>query len=263
MTVSVDDPWNIKCVNILLIKLDKLIKDMGPTLKDKLDGQSEAYWRDMIVAKFQRLRTTWRSTRMRSDETDEQWEERMGTKKVEDLRKARQLSRRRTVRIHVCVSDPRTYSRAQKYGNRITIVEFVIKVKQARKDKDVNIWEWILDLLHFLKADGMSSDESDVEGGNVVFQVKIVPWRREGVAEIMDLIDAQKLTNAKTWRQQGAKPVPRLPRNVTKLISTRRHVDDLPRALYNAEWLSVPANSVVVQVSKEAFGWVEVLARNN
>ena len=134
-------------------------------------------------------------------------------------------------------------------------------MKHARNDDDTAAWEWVLSVLHHLQADGMSSEESDKEGSEV-YRVRIVPWRRQGVVELMELIDGQKKEQQKVWKSRGAKPVPRLRGSAAKLISTRRHVDNLPRALYNAEWLSMAVNSVMVNVSKDDFDWLQVMVRN-
>jgi hypothetical protein len=262
MTESVDEPWNIKCVDILFNKLRDMVKAMGDSFENVLEGQTEEYWKDLLVAKFQRLRVIWRKSQMRPGETEEQWEARIEKERVEAEKKARQLSRRLTVRFHVCVGESRTNTPGQKFRDRVDVVELVIKVKRASEDADVKVWEWIRNLLLHLKADNMSSDETDVGEGKTIYRVKIMPWRRKGVVEVMDLIDAQKLRNAEIWKQRGAKPLTRLRGNAANLISTRRHVDKLPRALYEAEWLNVPSNSVMVNVSKEEFAWVQVLVRN-
>jgi hypothetical protein len=144
---------------------------------------------------------------------------------------------------------------------RVEIVELVIKVKRLRKDPDVRIWEWILDLIRHLKAEGMSSEETDVDGRGAVYRVKIMPWRRAGIADVMDIIDAERKDEVKNWKKQGASPFRRLRDKERQLISGRRYVESLPRALYEAEWLSKPTNAVRVNVSKETFEWLSVVTR--
>src|SRR5262245_23771102 len=262
MQVAVDDPWNIRCVDILFNKLREIIKGTGNPSDNTWDSQTEAYWRDMIVQKFQRLRAQWRRAQFFQGETEEEWEERMEKEKKEAAAKARRLSRRRMVKFHKCVTRRMTNTDPQKYAGRVEVAELVIKVKRAKEDEDVKVWEWMLRLLQTLRADGMSSDETDKEEGHDIYRVRIMPWRREGVVHVMDVLDAQKLKNSKLSKAQRARPVKRLRGTEAQRISSRRYVNNLPRPLYNAEWLNVPANSVVVEVSKDMFEWVQVLVRN-
>ena len=93
-----DEPWNIKCVDILLDKLRETVKAMEEPFKDILDGQTEAYWRDLVLQKSLRLRRVWRQSRRRPGESEREWEERMAERRADADKKARQLSRRLLVR---------------------------------------------------------------------------------------------------------------------------------------------------------------------
>jgi hypothetical protein len=151
----------------------------------------------------------------------------------------------------------------QKYDNRVKVVELLIKVKRASKDpgstKELEALEWIHKVLRHLKADGMSSEETDNEGVTVVYRVKVMPWRRQGVVDVMEIIDNHKGAQSLVWTPCGQKPAKRIRNNLTSYVSARRHVSSLPRALYDAEWLGKPSNSVTVNVSKEDFQWMQVL----
>jgi hypothetical protein len=65
----------------------------------------------------------------------------------------------------------------------------------------------------------------------------------------------------RNWKKQGAKSIRRLRDKERQLISSRRYVDSLPSALYEAEWLSKPANAVRVNVSRETFEWLSIVTR--
>ena len=153
----------------------------------------------------------------------------------------------------------------QKYDNRIKVIELLIKVKRVSKDpgtaNQLEVLEWILKVLRYLKADGMSSEDTDKEGGTVVYRVKLMPWRRQGVVDVMKILDNHKDAQSLAWTPRGQKSAKRIRNNLAEHLSTRRHVSSLPRALYDAEWLSKPSNSVTVNVSKEDFQWMQVLLR--
>ena len=153
----------------------------------------------------------------------------------------------------------------QKYDNRIKVVELLIKVKRVSKDpsttNQLEVLEWILKVLRYLKADVMSSEDTDKEGGTVVYRVKVMQWRRQGVVDVMKILDNHKDTQSLAWTPRGQKSAKRIRNNLAEHLSTRRHVSSLPRALYDAEWLSKPSNSVTVNVSKEDFQWMQVLLR--
>jgi hypothetical protein len=250
---SQDDIWNIECFNLLLKKLNNTGK--------MDDDYSEAYWKDMITDKFDRLRRKWKDGQMQPDETEMEWEERVENKNSARLKKARHVSRRHDVRFDSFIEVTQFMTPSQTLKNRVEIVELVIKVKRLRKDADVRIWEWIRDLLRHLKAEGMSSEETDVDGTEVVHWVKIMLWRRAGIADIMDIIDAERKDEVKNWKKQGASPIRRLRDKERQLISSRRYMDSRPRALYEEEWLSKPTNAVRVNVSKETFEWLSVVTR--
>jgi hypothetical protein len=105
----------------------------------------------------------------------------------------------------------------------------------------------------------MSSDESDVDGLQVVFRVKILPWRREKVAEYMQLIDEQRSINRDLWAPQGAKPVRRLRGGPTQQLISKRIVKELPASLYVEEWKKDTRRSIILQVSQEDFEWMHLM----
>ena len=118
-------------------------------------------------------------------------------------------------------------------------------------------WKWLLELLHHLTPEGMSSDESETEGLQTVFRVKILPWRREKVAEYMHMIDVHYLKNRHLLEPQGAKPVPRL-REGQQPISTRI-LKHLPASLYNDEWKKDRRRGIMLHVSEDDFAWMHVM----
>src|ERR1700726_615300 len=98
----------------------------------------------------------------------------------------------------------------------------MIRLKANDPESDLEAWRWLGQLLEHLRADGMSSDESSVEGLETVYRVKIFIWRRREVDQYMDIIDRQRLVDADIWARQGSKPMKRL-RGVGNLVTTRHH----------------------------------------
>ena len=107
MTVSADDPWNIRCVEIICNQLTAMITNMEASASDMQDI-TEGYWKDMIAEKLRRLRVMWRAARRLPGERDEEWEDRMRQKKDEEMASSRRLARRRHVRF--CMSKRATHS---------------------------------------------------------------------------------------------------------------------------------------------------------
>jgi hypothetical protein len=147
----------------------------------------------------------------------------------------------------------------QAYERRVKTVELLISIKKGDGSNDQEAWEWLLRLLLHLTPDGMSSDESDVDGLQTVYRVKIFPWRREKVAEYMQLIDEQRLINRDLWAPQGAKPVPRLRGPPNNLLNSTRIVKRLPASLYNDEWKRDRRRCLKLQVSQEDFEWLHLM----
>jgi len=96
MSLSVDEPWNIKCIDILLEKLHTI----DQRFRTVVDRQSDAYWRDLISKRFNRLRTEWRKSQMIEGETEKDWNERMEKMTLAELKQKRQRARRLAVRLH-------------------------------------------------------------------------------------------------------------------------------------------------------------------
>jgi hypothetical protein len=95
----------------------------------------------------------------------------------------------------------------------------MIEQESLKKTGDLVTWIWLKELLEHLKAEGMTSDESDVDEYQVVHRVKVKPWRHPDITLCMESID-------------NTKPVERI--RDGKLISTGPHVDGLPQAFYDS-----------------------------
>jgi hypothetical protein len=130
----------------------------------------------------------------------------------------------------------------------------MIELESSKKKGDTVTWKWLKGLLEHLQGEGMSSDESDVDGYQVVYRVKTRPWRHPDIEMCMESIDEQRI-GVLSFSRKGSKPVKRI-RDDT-LISTRPHVDGLPEALYDPQWMKQPANEICLQVSKEPFQWLK------
>ncbi|KAF8229327.1 hypothetical protein L208DRAFT_1286891, partial [Tricholoma matsutake] len=158
--------WNERVGQILLDRL----------LLMKLDGwadlpeRSEAYYLNMITKKVDHARGYWRKAqpKIKDDgevETLKEVEDRIIMLKDENSK-------------YSCMG---TWHRAR-----------MIQLKHEEGATDVSTWQWMEWLLRHLGKDGMSSDESDIEGelDMTVFHVKMMPWRHN-IDKELDIIDKQ------------------------------------------------------------------------
>ena len=84
----------------------------------------------------------------------------------------------------------------------------------------------------------MSSDESDMESGDVVYLIKHCPWRNPFLAPWLRVFDSIHLHNRggeQGRSDRGARP---RKRNPSGLVSDRLAPKGLPRDAYNEVWLS-------------------------
>jgi hypothetical protein len=149
--------------------------------------------------------------------------------------------------------------------------QWIAAYESAKGTADAKKWEWHKELLGHLKADGMSSDESDKENDQIVYRVKEYEWRNPDIVPCMESIDKQRL-RVPAFKRKGTKPARRSrngpssdhsdPEDAAEeirggnLISNRPHVDGLPKACYNEKWMAKPENKVLLNVSEESFNWI-------
>jgi len=82
-------------------------------------------------------------------------------------------------------------------------------MKKDAEEDDANIWRWLADILEWLGADGMSSDESGMEDEiEIIYHMKVMPWRRDLETELR-IIDNQRLVDTDIFAPRGSKPVKR------------------------------------------------------
>ena len=93
-----------------------------------------------------------------------------------------------------------------------------------------------------LHAEGMSSDESDAEGGHTKYWIKIRPWRSRELNQYLQRIDLDaNHTNIYGKPRPGNPPRSRKKRaNAT--LSDRRAVPGLPINFYDETWLATLEN---------------------
>jgi hypothetical protein len=139
----------------------------------------------------------------------------------------------------------------------------MVDLKSDDVDGDLWIWKWFLKFLKRLGEDGMSSDESDMEGRESVYRVRTMTWRREEVEEYMDLIDEQPNVDREIFTQQGSIGYRRV-RGPYNPPSTREPVTQLPRQFYDDEWLENQTTRYrhsTLKVSGENFQLLDIQTR--
>jgi hypothetical protein len=135
----------------------------------------------------------------------------------------------------------------------------MVELKESADD--LPLWEWLQDLLTRLGPDGMSSEESSIEGIQTVYRVKVVEWRRN-IDKELDILDEQRLLDTDIFSPQGSKPVTRI-RGDRNPRSERHPVCGLPEALYDKQWLEGQSENycrMTLCVSQEQFRWFKIAA---
>ncbi|KAI6102098.1 hypothetical protein F5141DRAFT_1065614 [Pisolithus sp. B1] len=159
----VSSVWNQAVVDILLSKLHELSTEEKWTTTPR----SDKYWKEAIKQKFNRVKVIWnkgRPRRLENDilETPAQVATRLMQGKTDNLRTV-QKDMRRVAKFHCC---------------SITTKSF-LHTEMARGTRDKEVWQWLSDIVDHLGTDGMSSEDSEEEDTQTIFQVCGVPWRRE------------------------------------------------------------------------------------
>ena len=110
-------------------------------------------------------------------------------------------------------------------------------IRMTNGEASCDAYKWLRDLVGKYGADGMSSEESDNETGQLqpTLRVKVMPWRRD-IDHELGIIDKQR-KNTNAFNNQGSKPIHRERKYGNPVLSTRKPVPDLPEILYNREWL--------------------------
>jgi hypothetical protein len=144
------------------------------------------------------------------------------------------------------------------WDRRVAIVHYMIELTAEDDKGEVEQWKWLLKLLSFLTADGMSSDESETGVNGKIYRVTVMAWRRD-VTKYMDYIDELRNTGDNAgFSPRGAVPRPR--QRGGQKVSSRMHVAGLPRELYDDGWFG-KQRKVTVNVSREKFQWAMIVAR--
>jgi hypothetical protein len=141
------------------------------------------------------------------------------------------------------------------------VVNTMIQLKGDEGAEDVPLWEWLHEVLERLGADGMSSEESAVEGLETVFRVKILDWRRDMTKEL-NIIDEQRLLDSDLFSARGSKPGTRVRRS-DNARSGRDPVPRLPRCFYDQAWLEQQSDNyrrMTLCISEKQFRWFQLVA---
>jgi hypothetical protein len=141
----------------------------------------------------------------------------------------------------------------------VAIVDYIIELTAEDEESDDAAWRWLRKLLELLTADGMSSDNSETGIQGKVYRVTVMAWRRD-VTKYMEYIDGQRNVGDKAgYSTRGATPRSRV-RDDENAVSNRKHVDGLPRTLYNDSWFK-KQHKMSVNVSREQFQWATIIAK--
>jgi len=135
-------------------------------------------------------------------------------------------------------------------------------LKGVEKDEkgDLAVWKWLLELMKCYGADGMSSEESSIEGMETIYRVKILVWRRN-IEEYLKMIDGQRMqVGQDLFHTSGKTPTPRI-RSQDSPKSERDPAVGLPAALYEEGWLEEldeDYRQTTLCVSREQFKFLKI-----
>jgi len=148
----------------------------------------------------------------------------------------------------------------QRYLRHLKVIELEIAVKRETEAEDLQSWIYLRDLIIALTPDGFSSDQTGTRNGQVVYYVKVVTWRNEELVKFMETLEKARVEDRDLWDPRGGMPGQRLRRYTgSAIVSKRRVVQHLPRALYSETWLNNGGNALRVKVDAGAFQWAQAL----
>ncbi|KAI6007805.1 hypothetical protein EDC04DRAFT_2907639 [Pisolithus marmoratus] len=217
-TSPVSSLWNQAVVEILLDKLHALCTEEKWTTKPR----SDEYWKEVIKQKFSQIKVIWtkgRPKRLETGilETPAQVAARLMHTKMDDL-----------------TDTWKDTWRVAKFHHRSTVTKSFLCTEMARGTKDVELWQWLSDVVDHLGTDGMSSEDSKEEDMQTVFQVCGMPWRHD-IDKELRFIDS-KHKDQFISSPKGTKPVKCI-RPSNPFPSAHQPVCDLPATFYKPEWL--------------------------
>ncbi|KAJ7898798.1 hypothetical protein B0H13DRAFT_2520063 [Mycena leptocephala] len=189
---------------------------------------------EQLTGQMKRAREAWARPQARGNETA-----------AEGIARANQY---REERAEATCGD---LAKSQKFANREKIIEFIITLKTGTNTPDVPAWKRILEMLHHLGNDGMSSEEEfeEIRSGK--------KWSGYKTSGRVALDGGQHETEA----VQGSdwSPGPKvLPRERSDEMSLSAAPKGLPECLYDAGWIAreskkSPVFYADLAVSKEVF----------
>ncbi|KAJ6484902.1 hypothetical protein C8R45DRAFT_931336 [Mycena sanguinolenta] len=230
--------WNEIMINrIIDITIEKGKEDgLNP-----MERQTMYRW---MQGQVTRGKEAWARVQPRGNETEAEAIERTGAYRLRRSHNARDNS-----------------SKTRKYTAREETIQMVIGLKKGTNAPDLEAWNRLLQMIRYLGYDGMSSEEEDeIVQGHLrvqVYKVLVFAWHSEDVGKYLTMVDSvrTKLRGAQKLKHAGPRAGTRV-RDGT--LSTSAVPTNLPKCLYNAEWIQkMSATNPVfyedLQVSKEAF----------
>ena len=135
----------------------------------------------------------------------------------------------------------------------------VIEIKTSQDAVDTATWKYFRELLEYLSIGGMSSKEEGT--GNVhgrtapVFLVRLCVWRAPEISSYLECID-RAAENPAICGSKRSRALPRIPVEEESRSGVPK---ELPRKMYNQEWLATQEKEQLyyvreeLRVSEEAF----------
>ncbi|KAG1851069.1 hypothetical protein DFJ58DRAFT_729049 [Suillus subalutaceus] len=207
MTTTHNSKWNQRVIDILCSQYTCTFET------NQLASRSPQSIKNDITKKFNQCRNSWRKAQPRvlSDGTCETMQE-VGDRLVDQTNKRLRVTR---VLTH----------RATKFETCKKITSALLSDRIVTGKDDQAVWAYLQSLVETLGKDGMSSDESEHEDGEV-----------------------QRLAGVVNFTPRGSKPAKHFRNAIQE--SSRPAIEGLPRVLYNSLWLNDQSPSFTVSDKK-------------
>ena len=171
-------PWNKEAISMMA---EDIIVQLEEDAEDDWPSRTYDWWEKEMWNRFSQLMKHWaQGQRLQlSDglESDEALDNCLDEMRNSRLKAQRRRTRRFAVRLSSYrISQLTIYK--QKYDTRLRVCTHSVEMRKKAEDPygDLETWEWLLQVVEAYRADGMSSDDSDFEGGDKVFHTTQLPW---------------------------------------------------------------------------------------
>lgn len=111
-------------------------------------------------------------------------------------------------------------------------------------------WKASYDMVFNLGPSGMSSDESEEEGGRMIYIAKARSWRSQAVNKRLKIIDRERITTSSLGGAPSGNPPRKRKRVIKPTLSARDPVVGCPKNYYSDRWVANLPNRGVSELNE-------------